>query len=467
MDAGAGASSVVMAPASVAAADRAEPVRYHSRDVHDATPGLRPGSSMSRAPLRVAMLGAGTVGREVARGLLEHGDRLCADDGAPLVLTGIACRDVGRARRAGIPADLLTDAPAHLVASPDTDIVVELMGGDEPARTLIAAALGAGKPVVTANKHVVAHHGPELEGVARRAGVAFRFEAAVAGGIPILGPLAADLAANEVTRLRGIVNGTTNYILSAMARDGRPYADVLADAQALGYAEADPAGDVEGDDAVNKLVILARLAFGRWLIPGSVGRRPPTVRGRGLPGIVGVTDAELRAAATIGLTIKLIAAAGRGDGVTDAAVLASAVPAHGSFGRTDGVTNRVEIDAEPVGIVSLAGPGAGGAATSSAVLGDLVALARGLGSTWAGLPPATGPAEPAGDPLGGARSWFAFVPSAALADGAPASAPGLGVTVLDGGIAIRTEPSTLQAARSAIGAALRGDADVTIYPIDA
>jgi len=152
---------------------------------------------MSRAPLRVAVLGAGTVGREVVRGLLEHPERLCATDGAPLVLTGVACRNLARARDAGIPADLLTDAPAHLVAAPDTDVVVELMGGDEPARTLIGAALAAGKPVVTANKHVMAHHGPDLEAVARRSGVALRFEAAVAGGIPILGPIASDLAANQ------------------------------------------------------------------------------------------------------------------------------------------------------------------------------------------------------------------------------------------------------------------------------
>jgi homoserine dehydrogenase len=422
---------------------------------------------MSRAPLRVGLLGAGTVGREVARGLLEHGDRLCADDGAPLVLTGVACRDLARARASGIPPELLTDAPAHLVASPDTDVIVELMGGDEPARTLIAAALAAEKPVVTANKHVVAHHGPDLEAVARQAGVAFRFEAAVAGGIPVLGPLAADLAANEVTRVRGIVNGTTNYILSAMARDGRSYDEVLADAQAQGYAEADPAGDVEGDDAVNKLVILARLAFGQWLVPASVGRRPPTVRGHGAPGIVGVTDGDLAAAAGVGLAIRLLAAAERAGGAPLAAVLASAVPADGPLGRTDGVMNRIEIQAEPVGTVSLAGPGAGGAATSSAVLGDLVAVARGLGSTWAGRPPATGPAERAADPLDAARDWFAFVPSAALADSGRRSTPGIDIVELGGGLAIRTDRRSLAAARAAIEPILAPGADVTIYPIDA
>jgi len=160
---------------------------------------------MSRAPLRVAVLGAGTVGREVIRALVERGPELTAADGAPLELAGIAVRDLGRARDAALPAGLLTDAPAHLVADPAIDVIVELMGGDEPAHTLIAAALAAGKAVVTANKHVVAHHGPELEAIARRSGGVLRFEAAVGGGIPILSPLASDLAANTVSRDPAIV----------------------------------------------------------------------------------------------------------------------------------------------------------------------------------------------------------------------------------------------------------------------
>lgn len=422
---------------------------------------------MSRTPLRVAVLGAGTVGRAVVGGLLEHPERLCAGDGARLMLVGVACRNLARARAAGIPADLLTDAPAHLVAAPDTDVVVELMGGDEPARTLIAAALGAGKPVVTANKHVVAHHGPDLEAAARRTGVAFRFEAAVAGGIPVLGPLASDLAANSVSRVRGIVNGTSNYILSAMAHDRRSYADVLADAQALGYAEADPAGDVEGDDAVNKLVILSRLAFGRWLDPASVGRRPPSVRGSGGPGITGVTDRELEGAAALGLSIKLLASAVETAEGVAAAVLPTAVPSEGAFGRTDGVTNRIEVEAEPLGIVALAGPGAGGAATSSAVLGDLIAVGRGLASTWAGLAPATGPAAAAADPLDRPGRWYAFVPGAGPVTGAG----GLGldrVTIAEpgGGAAVRTEVMTLDEARALLSPILRDGADFTLYPID-
>jgi homoserine dehydrogenase len=319
--------------------------------------------------------------------------------------------------------------------------------------------------VVTANKHVSAHHGPDLETAARRTGAPLRFEGAVGGGIPILGPIAADLAANEIGRVRGIVNGTTNYILSAMARDGRSYASVLAEAQAQGYAEADPAGDVEGDDAVNKLVILARLAFGAWTDPGSVARRPPTVLGWGSPGIVGVSDADLEGATSLGLTIKLLAtAAPVADGI-GAAVVPSAVPADGSFGRTNGVTNRIEIDASPLGTVHFAGPGAGGAATSSAVLGDLVAVARGLSSTWAGLSPAIGPADSAGSRLDGPRSWFAVLPiSSQVPDRDPT---GFAATHAGpAGLAVRTPAVDLQAARSLIAPLLRADADVPIYPVE-
>jgi homoserine dehydrogenase len=421
---------------------------------------------MSRAPLRVAVLGAGTVGREVVRAFLERPERLCAADGAPLALAGVACRDLDRARRAGIPADLLTDAPAHLVAAPDTDVIVELMGGDEPARTLITAALAAGKPVVTANKHVIAHHGPALETVARQSDVALRFEAAVCGGIPVLGPLASDLAADAVTRVRGIVNGTTNYVLSAMAGDGREYAEVLADAQARGYAEADPAGDVEGDDAVNKLVILARLAFGRWIEPAVVARRTPTAFGIGAPGITGVTQRELAAAAGFGLTIRLLATASRAGDEIFAGVLPTAVAAGGPFGLTTGVLNRIEIDAEPLGSVSLSGPGAGGAATSSAVLGDLVAVARGLSSTWAGLSPASADAVSSGDPTREIRDWFCYVPIS-NADTARASTPPPGAHVLavEGGLAIRLTGATLERARAGVRSLLPPGVDVQLYAV--
>jgi homoserine dehydrogenase len=398
---------------------------------------------MSRAPLRVGVLGAGTVGRAVIDGLTEHTERLSSGDGPGLCLAAVAVRDLEKGRAAGIDPAMLSDAPAHLVADPAIDVIVELIGGIEPARTLIAAALGAGKPVVTANKAVIAQHGPALEAIARRTGAALRFEAAVGGGIPVLGPLASDLAGNEVVRVRGIVNGTTNYILSAMAQDGRPYDEVLREAQEQGFAEADPSGDVEGDDAANKLVILVRLAFGMWLDPPTIGRRPPTVGGLGPAGITGVSDASLQDAADLGLAIKLLAIAARGHDGIEAAVLPTAVPADGAFGRTSGVTNRIEIDAEPLGTVGLSGPGAGGAATSSAVLGDLIAVARGRGSIWAALPPAEGPV-PALDPLDRPRAWLigdARVPRR------------------------RTEPMSLDdARRSAIAA--EADAGSAIYPID-
>ena len=351
---------------------------------------------MTAAPLRVALLGAGTVGREVACALLDRREELRPADGRGLELVGIAVREPDRAIASGLPADLVTDAPAHLVADGGADVIVELMGGDEPAHTLIAAALSMGTPVVTANKHVVAHHGPALEAIARRTSAALRFEAAVGGGIPVLGPLATDLAGDRVSRVRGIVNGTSNFILTAMTDPEAPleYADALAEAQRLGYAEADPSGDVEGLDAVNKLVILARLAFDRWLDPASIATRPD---GRGGPagaGITAVTREHADEATAAGRVIRLLATASRlPDGSLAAAVLPTALPRDSALGRTAGVRNRVEVDAEPVGSVGFDGPGAGGAATSSAVLGDLIAIARGAGSTWGPRPPAAGPTD--------------------------------------------------------------------------
>jgi homoserine dehydrogenase len=397
---------------------------------------------MSRPPLRVAVLGAGTVGAAVLDGLTGYPERLESAAGRPICLVAVAVRDIAKARGSGVPTALLTDAPAHLVADPGIDVIVELMGGLEPARTLIAAALGAGKSVVSANKSVIAHHGPELEAAARRGGAAFRFEAAVGGGIPVLGPLAADLAGNDIARVRGIVNGTTNYILSAMADDGMPYDEVLRAAQERGYAEADPTGDVEGDDAVNKLVILARLAFGEWLDPTTVRRRPPTLDGHAKPGITGVTAGDIEGAAKLGRTIKLMATAGRRDDGIEAAVVPTAVASDSAFGRTAGVTNRIEIDAEPLGTVAFSGPGAGGGATSSAVLGDLLAIARGGGSMWAGRPAATDP-NPARDPLSRPWAWLA-----GTGEGSP----------------MQTDAMPLDEARAALASVLRED--TPIYPID-
>jgi len=413
------------------------------------------------------VLGAGTVGGSVVRAFLERPEKLAPFDGARLVLVGVAVRDLAKARGRGIPSELLTDAPAHLVADPEIHVIVELMGGDEPAHTLVAAALGAGKQVVTANKHVIAHHGPELEAIARRTGGALRFEAAVAGGIPILSPLASDLAVNTISRVRGIVNGTTNFILSAMGEFGQSYDEVLAEAQANGYAEADPRGDVEGDDAVNKLVLLARLAFGSWLEPASVLRTPPSVRGWGKPGITGVTSEEMEGAGFLGLNIKLLAVAEPGpvEGSLAATVLPTAVPENGALGGTDGVLNRVEILADPVGNVAFSGPGAGGDPTSSAILGDLLAIARHGGSTWAGLAPAdeTPVVANAADPFAIARPWFAFLP------GIAPEGVELGETAameeIEGGTVVRTGPLPLERVRAAIAPHLPDGVDVTLYPV--
>jgi homoserine dehydrogenase len=429
-------------------------------------------SPLAERALRVGVLGAGTVGREVIRALLERPERLAPAGGRRLELVAVAARGIDRHIADGIPEGLLTDAPAHVVASPDVDVVVELMGGDEPARTLIAAALSVGKPVVTANKHVLAHHGPDLERIVRGSGAAFRFEAAVGGGMPVLAPLAFDLAANRIDRIRGIVNGTTNYILTEMGRDGCPYDEVLAQAQASGYAEADPSGDVEGDDAVNKAVVLARLAFGAWVSPDAVPRRPPSLHGRSRPGITAVTVDDLRAAAVLGLTIRLLAVAERADDAeTDprVRVLPAAVPLDSHFGQTTGALNRIEIDAEPLGRIAVDGPGAGGASTSSAVLADLMAIARGDGSSWAGLQPVTlrrdheGP-EPA-EARFSSSGWFAFAPGIS-GRGVRSGSAGLYGVEAPGGVAIRSAEPSLARVRASIAALVPASTDLPIYPIE-
>ncbi len=360
--------------------------------------------------LGVGLLGAGTVGREVARTLLGQPPELLSPDAPDLRLKAVAVRNAAKPRR-GIPADLLTDAPAHVVADPDIDVVVELMGGDEPARTLISAALAAGKAVVTANKHVLAHHGPELEAIARRAGSALRFEASVGGGIPVLTPLAAQLA---------------------------------------------PSG----------LVILARLAFGMWADPGDIVRSGWTAHGVGSPGISGVSREELAGASASGLAIKLIADARRlADGSVSLSVQPTAVPLADPIARIRGVTNRVEVRAEKLGSVAFSGPGAGGPATSAAVIADLLAIARDGGSTWASLEPATDRAPAIAGPLEEApdRGWFAFIPGTGkltLAD------EGASSVRTEMGTAIHLRCGSLADMRRLLREAAPRVRNVTIYPAD-
>jgi homoserine dehydrogenase len=377
----------------------------------------------ARTPLRVALLGLGTVGSAVARELLERGGHITrATGGRPIHLVTVGVRDPDRPRAVVLPRTIARSADLSAVATDaSVDVVVELLGGLDPAGELISVALAGGRSVITANKALLARRGAELEAEARRSGASLRFEAAVGGGIPVLSPLAADLAINRWTAVSGIVNGTTNFMLTAMTEAGWDYAAALADAQARGYAEADPSGDVEARDAADKLAILVRLAFGAWPDVTGIRRRPPAVDGEGSPGITGVTAVAIAAAAKLGLVIKLVARASRGtgDGVA-AAVTPAVVPTGSPLGRSGGVTNVVELEGEPIGRVRFSGLGAGAQATSSAVLGDLVAVARGIGSTWAGLP-APAAAAVAADPLDGERRWFYLLPDGAGFLTAPAS----------------------------------------------
>ncbi|MGH2406923.1 MAG: homoserine dehydrogenase, partial [Candidatus Limnocylindrales bacterium] len=323
---------------------------------------------------------------------------------------------------------------AAVAGDAGVDVVVELLGGVEPAGALIAAALAGGRSVVTANKALLARRGAELEAAARRSGATLRFEASVGGGVPVLTPLAADLAANRWTAVGGIVNGTTNFILSAMSEAGWGYETALAEAQAAGYAEADPSRDVDGRDAADKLAILVRLAFGAWPDVAAIRRAPPAARGDGQPGIIGVTAEAMAGAAGFELAIKLVARAWLDpSGAVAAAVMPAVMPAESSLGMTGGVTNIVELEGEPIGRVRFSGPGAGAEATSSAVLGDLVAIARGIGSTWAGLPPASS-AAPLADPLAGERRWFHLEPDGGAVVTPAVTLPALRADLRSGGI---------------------------------
>jgi len=359
----------------------------------------------------VVLLGLGTVAGAVATRLLDEDWRrdVEARGLAPPELVAVGVRDPGRQRSVVLPSSVIrSEDLAGLVDDERTDVIVELLGGLEPAGPLVRRALERGKAVVTANKYLLAERGPELEAIARRSNASLRFEAAVGGGIPLLAPLARDLAGNRIERLRGIVNGTTNFILSAMAGQGRDYADVLADAQARGYAEADPSADLEGRDAAHKLVLLTRLAFGTWVQPSGISRAAARLDGNAhaADGITGVTADHVGVAAAEGLAIKLVASVERMAGGRLAGfVEPCAVATDSVLGATDGVINVVEVNARPLGTVHLRGPGAGGDATSSAVLADLLALVRGDGATWATLPAA----RPLGDLDDGRRNaqrWF-------------------------------------------------------------
>lgn len=342
-------------------------------------------------PYRIALLGLGTVGRAVAELLTADDAFLTARSGGRrLELTAIAVRNPERLAGLDLPPGaIVASDPAALVQNTDLDALVELMGGVAPAGDLVRAALARGTAVVTANKALLAESGAELESLSRKAGAPLRFEAAVAGGTPVLTLLSEDLVAMRVERIRGVINGTTNWILDVMEHEGMSAGEALAAAQAAGYTEADPALDTEGHDAAHKLVILGRLAFGRWIRSEDVRRTSDEPPGAGGAGIARVSAGEVRTAARRGRRIRLVAEIASVDGRIAASVLPRSLVRGDPLAGAQGVTNVLEIDGPPLGRVVIGGPGAGGPATAAAVLADLVRLARGAGSTWAGLPAAT------------------------------------------------------------------------------
>jgi homoserine dehydrogenase len=320
-------------------------------------------------PIGVAVLGLGNVGSEVVRIIGESASDLTARIGAPLVLRGIGVRRVAADR--GVPVELLTDNIEELVSRDDVDIVVELMGPVEPARKAILSALEQGKSVITANKALMAVSTGELAQAAEHAHVDLYFEAAVAGAIPVIRPLTQSLAGDTVLRVAGIVNGTTNYILSEMDSTGADYASALADASALGYAEADPTADVEGYDAAAKAAILASIAFHTRVTADDVYRE----------GITNVTPADFASARALGCTIKLLAICERlttdeGPQRVSARVYPALVPLDHPLAAVNGAFNAVVVEAEAAGRLMFYGQGAGGAPTASAVMGDVVMAAR-------------------------------------------------------------------------------------------
>jgi homoserine dehydrogenase len=323
--------------------------------------------------VRVGLLGCGNVGAPLVDLISRRRDDIAARTGLRLEVTRVAVRSLARERPVELPAGVLTLDAAGLVVDPAIDVVVEVIGGIEPARELILAALKAGKPVVTGNKELLANVGAELFAAAEEAGVDLLFEAAVAGGIPFIRPLRESLAGERIDRILGIVNGTTNYILTKMTEEGASYADALRDAQSLGYAERDPTADVEGYDAAAKAAIIASIAFGVRVVAGDVFHE----------GIADITTADIDYAAKMGYVVKLLAVAERPAG-GDVAVRVhpAMVPADHPLASVRDSFNALFVEGEAVGDLMFYGRGAGGYPTASAVLGDLIdaALNRARGS---------------------------------------------------------------------------------------
>lgn len=314
----------------------------------------------------IGILGGGVVGGSLAHKLLNEHDIIRTKTGLDLKLVRVAVRDLSKARL--FPADYSTDRPEDVVEDPDVRLVVELMGGLDPARALVMRALQTGKPVVTANKQLVASEGPALFDQAAASGVSLLFEAAVGGGIPIIRPLSESLAGERITSVMGIVNGTTNFMLTRMSEEGLAYSAVLAEAQRLGYAEADPTADVSGADAAAKAAILAGLAFGVWVDLDRVHSE----------GIVDIDPLDVAFADRLGYVVKLLAMAETTPDGVSVRVHPSLVPSQHPLASIRGAQNAVFVSGPALGELLFSGPGAGGDPTATAVLGDVVTAAREL-----------------------------------------------------------------------------------------
>ena len=323
---------------------------------------------MSERTIRIGMLGCGTVGSAVVRTLAEHGDDIAMRAAVRLAVTRVAVRDADRARDVPLPSDVFTTDLASIVADPDIDVVLELLGGTQPAKELILASFSSGKPVVTANKEVLSTAGKELFDAADAAQRDLRFEAAVAGGIPLIAPLKESLAGERVRRMLGIVNGTTNYVLTQMSEHGWTFEDALAEAQRLGYAEADPTADIESFDAAAKCAILASIAFNTRVVASDVYRE----------GIARITPQDIADAARLGYVVKLLAIAQLEDDEVSARVHPAMIPAAHPLAAVRDANNAVFVEGAKVGQLMFYGPGAGGDATATSVIGDLVHVARNL-----------------------------------------------------------------------------------------
>ena len=318
------------------------------------------------APLRLGLLGLGTVGQGVVRLAQRNAALIAERAGRPVVITVASARDASRRRDCDLSGIRIVSDPMVVVTADDVDVVVELIGGLEPAEALLQAAIDAGKPVVTANKALIAERGNALFERAAAAGVPVAFEAAVAGGIPVIKALREGLAGNRIDGLSGIINGTGNYILTRMAEEGVAFDEVLADAQRLGYAEADPSFDVDGIDAAHKLAILAAIAFGMPLSFDAVT----------CEGIRGIATRDIELARQLGYRIKHLGIAKRRGDAVELRVQPTLLPDTELLAKVDGVLNAVVIRGDAVGDTGYFGPGAGGDATASAVWADIVDIAR-------------------------------------------------------------------------------------------